>query len=140
MKLKYDCREFVSPHHIALRGVWSAMGAQSSVGFPMYIRRLREGRDLSLRDAAIHSGVSHTYIMLLEKGKIINPSVDRLISLAKTYDVTAYELIYRAYPDAFKRCSWNDLRRTLIGLGYSTPEADEILRELRRRPPSKSKN
>lgn len=106
--------------------------------FPTYIRRLRESQELSLRDAAERSGVSHTYIMMLEAGKITNPSVERLVALARVYNVTPQELIYRAYPSAYRNLGWDDVRRVLIGVGYSAKEADERIRELRAKPPSKT--
>lgn len=105
--------------------------------FTTYMRRLRESRGLSYRDVAQRSGLSHTYVQLLETGRITNPSVDRLMALARVYGVTPQEIIARAYPDAYRSCGWEDVRRILMGVGYSAKEADERIRELQANPPSR---
>jgi transcriptional regulator with XRE-family HTH domain len=51
--------------------------------FGGYLRELR-GK-MTLREAAIASGISHTYISDLEKGNKIDPSNDTLMKLAKAY-------------------------------------------------------
>lgn len=66
------------------------------------LRKIREKRGLSLREAARRSGLSHSYINAIEKGKHpktkvpIRPSPETLDSLSKAYNVSYQELMIAA--------------------------------------------
>jgi transcriptional regulator with XRE-family HTH domain len=70
-----------------------------------FLRRLRESRNLSLRQAAKEAGISSAYVSQLEGGKrgkrkkgedYFGPHPQILKKLAEVYHVTAYELMRRA--------------------------------------------
>lgn len=64
-----------------------------------FIKQLREGKGLSLREAAKRSGLSHSYIDSIEKGMHpktkapITPSPESLRSLSKAYNYPYEELM-----------------------------------------------
>lgn len=66
------------------------------------LKKIRVERGLSLREVAKRSGLSHSYINLLEKGKHpttkvpINPSPDILKRLSKAYNYDYIELMEAA--------------------------------------------
>lgn len=61
-----------------------------------YIRKLRLASGLSLRAVASASGISPTYLSLIELGKTKVPTTDRLEKIAKAIDVDSDELVFRA--------------------------------------------
>ncbi len=75
----------------------------SENAFGRFLRRLREGRNLSLRDLGLLSGVDHAYIHRLETGEKEAPSaeiVGRLIRHLKADDRQAGVLRILAEVDA----------------------------------------
>ncbi len=71
--------------------------------FGQYMRDLREGQRLSLRDAAAKAGVSVSYIMQVEHGKRKAPSPDVLKKLALAYSVPVRDVMKAAgYLDELK--------------------------------------
>lgn len=72
-----------------------------------FIKQKREANNLSLRDLAEISGLSHNYISLLEKGydprsnKPIVPTIESLIKLSNALNVALYDfLIETGYVDS----------------------------------------
>lgn len=105
--------------------------------FPRYMRKLRESRGLSTREAALltNGKATHTYISMLENGQIASPTIERLEALADVYNVSALELVARAYPSLFRKGNWQDVRRQLIYLGYPADEATKKVEELQSQCP-----
>jgi len=64
--------------------------------FGQFMRGLRKGQRLSLRDAEKESGVSNAYISQIEKGNRPPPRPDILKKLSRAYKVTVKELLMRA--------------------------------------------
>lgn len=56
------------------------------------IRRLRQKKGLSLKDLAERSGLSHSYLNEIEKGKKY-PKVEKLLGLAQALDISIDELV-----------------------------------------------
>lgn len=56
------------------------------------IRRLRQKKGLSLKDLAERSGLSHSYLNEIEKGKKY-PKVEKLLGLAQALDISIEELV-----------------------------------------------
>ncbi|MCF8060228.1 MAG: helix-turn-helix domain-containing protein [Bacteriovoracaceae bacterium] len=56
------------------------------------IRRLRQKKGLSLKDLSEMSGLSHSYLNEIEKGKKY-PKVEKLLDLAKALDISIDELV-----------------------------------------------
>lgn len=104
------------------------------IPFPRYMRKLREERGLSTREAALKTKgrASHAYISQLESGQIACPAVDRLEALAEVYSVSPLELVARAYPSLFRRATLDDLRRCMMAVGLSAAKADEKIAEIRK--------
>jgi transcriptional regulator with XRE-family HTH domain len=50
------------------------------------LRELRQGRQLSMREAAKRAGLSHGYLSQLERGRVAHPSPQILRALASVYD------------------------------------------------------
>ena len=68
-----------------------------------YLRSLREGQKLSLREAAARTGVSVTYITQIENGKRKAPGPEVLKKLAPAYNVPVRDLLRAAgYLDDIK--------------------------------------
>lgn len=66
------------------------------------IRRERERRGWSQREFAEQSGLSQTYVSLLEKGERDNISRVKLQALAKLFDLTVDELLQQSEePESF---------------------------------------
>lgn len=100
--------------------------------FPRYMKMLRESRGLSTREVALRTNgrATHTYISMLENGQIASPTIERLEALADVYEVSAVELVQRAYPSLFRKTNWQDLRRQLMALGYPADLATRKVEEL----------
>ena len=64
--------------------------------FGEYLRSLREGQRLSLREAAAKTGVSVSYITQIENGKKNAPGPEVLKKLAPAYNVPVRELLKAA--------------------------------------------
>jgi transcriptional regulator with XRE-family HTH domain len=68
-----------------------------------YLRSLREGQKLSLREAAARTGVSVSYITQIENGKRKAPGPEVLKKLAPAYSVPVRDLLKAAgYMDDIK--------------------------------------
>jgi transcriptional regulator with XRE-family HTH domain len=68
-----------------------------------YLRSLREGQKLSLREAAARTGVSVSYITQIENGKRKAPGPEVLKKLAPAYNVPVRDLLRAAgYLDDIK--------------------------------------
>ncbi len=68
-----------------------------------YLRSLREGQKLSLREAAAKTGVSVSYITQIENGKRKAPGPEVLKRLAPAYNVPVRDLLRAAgYLDDIK--------------------------------------
>jgi len=67
-------------------------------GFGLYLKSLREGKEMSLRSVEEATGkdVSNAYLSQLENGKIAKPSPHILHSLAGVYGVEYSKLMERA--------------------------------------------
>jgi HTH-type transcriptional regulator, competence development regulator len=71
--------------------------------FGEYMKNLRDGQRLSLRDVAAQTGVSISYLTQIEHGRKKNPGADILKRLAPLYDVPARDLLKAAgYLDEVK--------------------------------------
>lgn len=57
------------------------------------LRRARMDRDLTLRDVSESSGISIAYLSDLERGKLDNPTLDKLRQLATALQVSLNELL-----------------------------------------------
>jgi len=57
-----------------------------------YLRRLRQERGWSLREASLRLGISHQHINILEKGQAV-PKVETLMAVAHGYGVPVEELV-----------------------------------------------
>lgn len=57
------------------------------------LRRARTDRDLTLRDVSEASGISIAYLSDLERGKLDNPTLDKLRQLALALQVSLNELL-----------------------------------------------
>jgi len=64
--------------------------------FGEYIRNLRNERGLKIRQVELYSGVSNSYLSLLENGKRDIPSPDILKKLARVYKVSYADLMKKA--------------------------------------------
>jgi len=64
--------------------------------FAEYMRSLREGQKLSVREAAAKSGVSVSYITQIENERRRTPSPEVLKKLAPTYNVPVRDLLKAA--------------------------------------------
>lgn len=51
---------------------------------------------MSLREAALKIGISHSYLMLLEKGRRTKPSKETLTQISKVYDYPQTNLMLKA--------------------------------------------
>jgi transcriptional regulator with XRE-family HTH domain len=60
--------------------------------FGTVLKELRKGKGLSQADLADASGLNHTYISLLERGKR-QPTLTTLFSIAKACDISPSEII-----------------------------------------------
>lgn len=66
------------------------------IEFGKYIKKLRDERNLSLRQVDLYSGVSNSYLSMLENGKRKIPSPDVLKKLAEAYKVDYNQLMEKA--------------------------------------------
>lgn len=57
------------------------------------LRRARTDRGLTLRDVSVASGISIAYLSDLERGVLVNPTLDKLRQLAQALDVSLNELL-----------------------------------------------
>ena len=65
-------------------------------GFDAYIRKLRMDQKLSLRDVAARTGVSVSYLIMIEHGRRSAPGVPILKKLAPVYKIPLHELMKAA--------------------------------------------
>ena len=65
-------------------------------GFDAYIRKLRMDQKLSLRDVAARTGVSVSYLTMIEHGRSSAPGVPILKKLAPVYKIPLHELMKAA--------------------------------------------
>lgn len=92
-----------------------------------FLRRIREEKGLSLREAAKRSGLSHSYINAVERGKHpktkapIRPSPETLAGLSKAYNVPYQELMIAAG-------YWDDNQKE-SGFALSEKTFDHIVSE-----------
>lgn len=61
-----------------------------------YLKELREGKELSLREVARRSNMSSSYLSQLENGHNNNPKKEILKELSRVLDAPYVELMYRA--------------------------------------------
>lgn len=61
-----------------------------------YIKGVRTSKNMSLRELAKRSGVSHSYLSQLENGKTNNPSIEVSRKIAKGLNVPLYEFQIRS--------------------------------------------
>ena len=66
------------------------------INFGDYLRSLREGQKLSLREAAAKTGVSVSYITQIENGRRNAPGPEVLKKLAPAYNVPVRDLLRAA--------------------------------------------
>ena len=66
------------------------------INFGDYLRSLREGQKLSLREAAAKTGVSISYITQIENGRRNAPGPEVLKKLAPAYNVPVRDLLRAA--------------------------------------------
>lgn len=64
--------------------------------FGSYIKELRKERNLTTRQVELYSGVSSSYLSLIENDKRGIPSPAVLKKLAKVYKVSYYDLMHKA--------------------------------------------
>lgn len=58
-----------------------------------YIKKIRESKGLSTKELSEKADVSNTYIFLLEKEKVDNPSIKVIKNIAEALEVPISELI-----------------------------------------------
>jgi transcriptional regulator with XRE-family HTH domain len=61
--------------------------------FGSRIRELRKKQGISLRDFAGEVGIDFTYLSKIENGKVDPPSEEKIIAMAKKFEVDAEELL-----------------------------------------------
>lgn len=64
--------------------------------FGNYIRNIRKEKKLTIRQVELYSGVSNSYLSLLENGKRDIPSPDILKKLARVYKISYTNLMNKA--------------------------------------------
>jgi transcriptional regulator with XRE-family HTH domain len=64
-----------------------------SSGFGQRLRRARLDQDRTLRDISERSGISITYLSDLERGVLVNPTLDTLKKVAEALDVSLNDLL-----------------------------------------------
>lgn len=97
--------------------------------FGLYIRKLRNDREMTIRQLELYSGVSNSYLSQLENGKRGIPSPKILEKLSKGLKVPYNELLIKAgYADE----SHIDSERDKIIQRISTdfPDADLMFNDL----------
>jgi transcriptional regulator with XRE-family HTH domain len=66
---------------------------EAGSGFGDRLRRARSDRDLTLRQVSEASGVSIPYLSDLERGVLVNPTLDTLKKIAVALDVSLNQLL-----------------------------------------------
>ena len=66
---------------------------QAANDFGQRLRRWRTERGVTLRDVSESSGISIAYLSDLERGKLVNPTLDTLTALAVALNVSLNELL-----------------------------------------------
>jgi transcriptional regulator with XRE-family HTH domain len=61
---------------------------KADVGLSRRLRDLRRSHRWLLEEAAVRIGVSSNYLHRLERGRFFNPSMQVLLNIADTYNVT----------------------------------------------------
>jgi transcriptional regulator with XRE-family HTH domain len=69
---------------------------EQKIEFGRFLRGLREGKRLSLRDVQREAGISPGYMSLVEGGLRNPPTAEFLVKLARLYDVSPAEMLRRA--------------------------------------------
>jgi|SRR5690625_2049464 len=80
--------------------------------FGRHIRELRKSKNLSLREAARRSNMSHPYLSQIETGKNTNPTPNIIKKLSAGLNVPYMQLMemagYTDYYDTIAESSWSD--------------------------------
>jgi transcriptional regulator with XRE-family HTH domain len=71
----------------------SAQPKLAASDFGSRLRRARTEREKTLREVSERSGVSITYLSDLERGVLVNPTLDTLKKIAEALDVSLNELL-----------------------------------------------
>src|ERR671935_428435 len=66
---------------------------EAASDFGARLRRARSDRGQTLRDVSIASGISIAYLSDLERGVLVNPTLDTLRSVGKALGVSLNELL-----------------------------------------------
>jgi transcriptional regulator with XRE-family HTH domain len=64
--------------------------------FGPLVRRVRESKDIGLREFAKMVGISPTYVSKFERAEMAPPSVETIVKMAEILDLDADELLGRA--------------------------------------------
>jgi transcriptional regulator with XRE-family HTH domain len=65
----------------------------AALSFGQRLRRWRNEQGLTLREVSERSGISVTYLSDLERGKLVNPTLETLTALAAALEVSLNELL-----------------------------------------------
>lgn len=87
---------------------------EQKIEFGKYLRGLREGKGLSLRDVQKEVGISPGYLSLVESGERNPPTAEFLTKLARLYGASPAEMLRRAGrfdEDAEQDLELDELRR-----------------------------
>jgi transcriptional regulator with XRE-family HTH domain len=95
-----------------------------------YLKKIREDKNLSLRDVEAETGISNSYLSQLESGKIKEPSPNLLHKLSEFYGVS-YETVMElaGYPLSDINKEEPQIRRLAARLGRVTEEEEEELEQ-----------
>src|SRR6266516_6063329 len=66
---------------------------EAATDFGARLRRARSDRGQTLRDVSVASGISIAYLSDLERGVLVNPTLDTLRSVGKALGVSLNELL-----------------------------------------------
>ena len=86
------------------------------------IRRIRELKNMTLREVEKITGISNAYLSQVETGKIEKPSPNNLFKLAEAYGVSYEQLMEKAGFIMRSEKSQPPAHRSLVGAALSTIE------------------
>lgn len=66
------------------------------MGFGRYLMKKRKEKDISIRELARRTGISHPYLSQLENGRNDNPQPDKLRKLSIVLNVNYLDLMIKA--------------------------------------------
>ncbi|MCA1027053.1 helix-turn-helix domain-containing protein [Cytobacillus kochii] len=89
------------------------------------LRRLRESKQLTLREAGDKIGISHTYVSKVEKGQI--PSLQTLHRICEFYDIKLSSLFSSETEDHMLANKWTSFNDELSKRNVTPEEVIQLL-------------